>query len=589
MIWQDLYVGLSNDAVPKYYGEFRDAVIRGEIPVNREISMEMNRIDALIADPNIFYDESKVEGWIAYCEGELTLVDGSDFHMLDYFKLWGEQVWGWYYFVERSVYEPDEDGRGGHFVRKLIKKRLITKQMLIVGRGAAKTLYDSDNASYVQNIDTSTKKIAVTAPTMAQADEVLGPIRTAITRKKGPLFRFLGQDSIYNTSKPTGSKCLLASTKSGIVNFITNSIIEIRPMSIDKFQGGRYKAAFIDEWLSGDTREDVIGAIEQGASKNEDYLIVATSSEGNVRNGPGDAIKMELSKILRGEYLNPHVSIFWYKLDDVSEVGDPSMWIKANPGLGKTVSYETYQLEVERMESNPAIRNDTLAKRFGIPMEGYTYYFAYEETIPHGRQEFWQMPCTMGCDLSQGDDFCAFTFLFPLGGNAFGVKTRCYITGRTMSKLPPILRDLYNTFIDEGSLVVMEGPTVLNTVDVYDELSDYIDRSQYEIIAVGYDPYNSKEFIEKWCAENGPFNVDKVIQGFKTETVPLGAIKKLAEDRLLMFDQEMMKYTMGNSITIEDVNGNRMLLKKRYENKIDSVSALMDAYVAWGLHSDDFN
>lgn len=580
-------MALSNTAVPIYYGQFRDAVIRGEIPVNREISMEMNRIDDLIANPGVYYDDEAVEGWIAYCENELTLTDGSDLNLLDSFKLWGEQVFGWYYFVERSVYEPNKDGGGGHYVTKTVKKRLTNKQYLIVGRGAAKSIYDSCIQSYFENVDTSTTHQITTAPTMKQADEVMSPIRTAITRSRGPLFKFLTDGSLQNTTGNKANRMKLASTKKGIENFLTGSLIEIRPMSINKLQGLRCKIATVDEWLSGDIREDVIGAIEQGASKVDDYLIIATSSEGTVRNGSGDTIKMELMDILKGNYINPHVSIWWYKLDNIDEVGNPDMWIKANPNIGKTVSYETYQLDVERAEKAPAARNDILAKRFGLPMEGYTYYFAYEETLPHKKRDFWQMPCAMGADLSQGDDFCAFTFLFPLPRGAFGVKTRAYISELTLMKLPAAMRIKYDQFIDEGSLIVMDG-TVLDMFQVYDDLDAHIIESGYDVRCFGFDPYNAKDFVGRWQSENGPFGIEKVIQGAKTESVPLGELKKLSEERMLLFDEELMTFCMGNCITLEDTNGNRKLYKKRYEHKIDCVAAMMDAYVAYKLNRDAF-
>lgn len=580
-------MALSNTAVPKYYGMFRDAVIRGEIPVCREIDMEMHRIDSLIENPGVYYDPDPVERWIRYCEGELTLTDGSDLHLLDSFKLWGEQVYGWYYFVERSVYQPNPDGRGGHYVNKRIKKRLINKQYLIVGRGAAKSLYDTCIQSYHQNADNATTQQITTAPTMKQAEEVLQPIRTAIARAKGPLFKFLTEGSLQNTTGSRANRQKLCSTKKGIENFLTNSIIEVKPMSIDKLQGLRCKIATVDEWLSGDVREDVVGAIEQGASKLDDYLIVATSSEGTVRNGSGDTIKMELTKILRGEYINPHVSIWWYKLDSVDEVSRADLWIKANPNIGKTVTYETYQLDVERAEKAPAARNDILAKRFGIPMEGYTYYFTYEETLPHRKREYWQMPCALGCDLSQGDDFCAFTFLFPLKDGTFGVKTRSYITSSTLSKLPLAMRTKYEEFMQEGSLIVLEG-TVLDMVQVYDDLDDHISKTGYDVECMGYDPYNAKDFVERWSTENGAFGVVKVIQGARTESVPLGELKKLSEERKLLFDEALMTFAMGNCITVEDTNGNRKLLKKRYEQKIDNVAALMDAYVAYKLNRDVF-
>lgn len=580
-------MALSNTAVPIYYGQFRDAVIRGEIPVNREISMEMNRIDDLIANPGVYYDDEAVEGWIAYCENELTLTDGSDLNLLDSFKLWGEQVFGWYYFVERSVYEPNKDGGGGHYVTKTVKKRLTNKQYLIIGRGAAKSIYDSCIQSYFENVDTSTTHQITTAPTMKQADEVMSPIRTAITRSRGPLFKFLTDGSLQNTTGNKANRMKLASTKKGIENFLTGSLIEIRPMSINKLQGLRCKIATVDEWLSGDIREDVIGAIEQGASKVDDYLIIATSSEGTVRNGSGDTIKMELMDILKGDYINPHVSIWWYKLDNIDEVGNPDMWIKANPNIGKTVSYETYQLDVERAEKAPAARNDILAKRFGLPMEGYTYYFAYEETLPHKKRDFWQMPCAMGADLSQGDDFCAFTFLFPLPRGAFGVKTRAYISELTLMKLPAAMRIKYDQFIDEGSLIVMDG-TVLDMFQVYDDLDAHIIESGYDVRCFGFDPYNAKDFVGRWQSENGPFGIEKVIQGAKTESVPLGELKKLSEERMLLFDEELMTFCMGNCITLEDTNGNRKLYKKRHEHKIDCVAAMMDAYVAYKLNRDAF-
>ena len=581
-------MALSNTAVPKYYGQFRDAVIRGEIPVNKEISMEMNRIDDLIANPGVWYDDRAVEGWIEYCESELTLTDGSDLNLLDSFKLWGEQVFGWYYFVERSVYKPNPDGHGGHYVRKSVKKRLINKQYLIVGRGAAKSLYDSCIQSYFENVDTSTTHQITTAPTMKQAEEVMSPIRTAITRSKGPLFKFLTEGSLQNTTGSKANRMKLASTKKGIENFLTGSLIEIRPMSINKLQGLRCKIATVDEWLSGDIREDVIGAIEQGASKVDDYLIIATSSEGTVRNGSGDTIKMELMDILKGDYINPHVSIWWYKLDSIDEVGDPEMWLKANPNIGKTVSYETYQLDVERAEKAPAARNDILAKRFGLPMEGYTYYFTYEETLPHRKRYYNGMPCALGADLSQGDDFCAFTFLFPLSNGAFGVKTINYITERTLMKLPAAMRIKYDQFMEEGSLIVLDR-TVLDTMQVYEDLDRHICDNGYDVRCLGFDPYNAKDFVERWETENGPFGIVKVIQGVKTESVPLGELKKLAEDRMLLFDEDLMTFAMGNCITMEDTNGNRKLLKKRYEQKIDAVAAMMDAFIAYKQNRDAFD
>lgn len=580
-------MALSNTATPKYYGQFRDAVIRGEIPVNNEISMEMNRIDELIANPGIYYDEDAVEGWIAFCEGEMTLTDGADLHLLDSFKLWGEQVFGWYYFVERSVYKPNPDGHGGRYVNKRIKKRLINKQYLIVGRGAAKSLYDSCLQSYFENVDTTTTHQIVTAPTMKQAEETLSPIRTAITRARGPLFQFLTEGSLQNTTGARANRQKLASTKKGIENFITGSLIEVRPMSINKLQGLRTKVNTVDEWLSGDIREDVIGAIEQGASKLDDYLIVATSSEGTVRNGAGDTIKMELMDILKGEYYAPHVSIWWYKLDSIDEVSNPDMWLKANPNIGKTVTYETYQLDVERAEKVPAVRNDILAKRFGIPMEGYTYYFTYEETLPHRKRDYWKMPCALGADLSQGDDFCAFTFLFPLSNGCFGVKTRNYITSLTLSKLPSAMRVKYNSFIEEGSLIVLEG-NVLDMIEVYEDLDKYITESQYDVRCIGYDPYNASKFIERWESENGPFGIVKVIQGAKTESVPLGELKILSEQRMLLFDEDLMTFAMGNCITMEDTNGNRKLLKKRHDQKIDAVAAMMDAYISYKDNKEAF-
>ncbi len=580
-------MALSNTATPIYYGQFRDAVMRGEIPVNREISMEMNRIDDLIANPGIYYDDLAVEGWINYCENELTLTDGSDLKMLDSFKLWGEQIFGWYYFVERSVYQPSPNGHGGHYVTKRVKKRLINKQYLIVARGAAKSMYGSFIQSYFLNVDTSTTHQITTAPTMRQAEEIMSPIRTAITRSRGPLFKFLTEGSLQNTTGSKANRVKLASTKKGIENFLTGSLLEIRPMSIDKLQGLRSKINTVDEWLSGDIREDVIGAIEQGASKNDDYLIVAMSSEGTVRNGSGDTIKMELMDILKGEYINPHVSIWYYKLDSVDEVANPEMWLKANPNLGKTVTYETYQLDVERAEKAPATRNDILAKRFGIPMEGYTYYFAYEETLPHRRRDFWKMPCALGADLSQGDDFCSFTFLFPLQDGKFGVKTRNYISEMTLMKLPAAMRTKYDHFMKEGTLAVLDG-AVLDMMEVYEDLDNLIVEREYDVRCFGYDPYNAKEFVERWETENGPFGIEKVIQGMKTESVPLGELKKLSEERLLLFDEELMSFAMGNCITLEDTNGNRKLLKKRYEAKIDAVAAMMDAFVAYKLNKDAF-
>ena len=580
-------MALSNTATPKYYGRFRDAVIRGEIPVCKEISMEMNRIDALIANPGIWYDDQAIDGFIKYCEHELTLTDGEDLNLLDSFKLWAEQIFGWYYFVERSVYEPSPDGHGGHYITKTIKKRLVNKQYLIVARGAAKSMYSSCIQSYFLNVDTSTTHQITTAPTMKQAEEVMSPIRTAITRSRGPLFKFLTEGSLQNTTGSKANRTKLASTKKGIENFLTGSLLEIRPMAIDKLQGLRCKIATVDEWLSGDIREDVIGAIEQGASKNDDYLIVATSSEGTVRNGSGDTIKMELMEILKGDYYNPHVSIWYYKLDSIDEVADPEMWPKANPNLGKTVTYETYQLDVDRAEKAPATRNDILAKRFGIPMEGYTYYFTYEETLPHRKRDYWKMPCALGADLSQGDDFCAFTFMFPLANGCFGIKTRNYITSLTLMKLPSAMRVKYDQFMKEGSLIVLDG-TVLNMMEVYEDLDNYIAECDYDVRCFGFDPYNAKEFVERWELENGPFGIEKVIQGAKTESVPLGELKKLAEERMLLFDEELMTFAMGNCITLEDTNGNRKLLKKRYDQKIDAVAAMMDAYVAYKINREAF-
>ena len=581
-------MALSNTATPKYYGQFKDAVIRGEIPVCREISMEMNRIDELISNPGFYYDEDAVEGFVAYCETELTLTDGEDLKLLDSFKLWAEEVFGWYYYVERSVYIPDPNGHGGHYVNKRIRKRLVNKQYLIIARGAAKSQYESYIQNYYLNVDTSTTHQVHTAPTMRQAEEVLAPMRTSITRARGPLFQFLTEGSLQNTTGSKANRTKLASTKKGIENFITGSICEIRPMTIDKLQGLNSRINTVDEWLSGDIREDVIGALEQGASKNDDYLIIAVSSEGTVRNGPGDTIKMELMSILKADYYNPHVSIWWYKLDSLDEINDPFMWQKANPNLGKTVKYEVYQLDVERMEKVPSSRNDILAKRFGIPMEGYTYYFTYEETLTHRRRDFWSMPCALGGDLSQGDDFCAFTFLFPLASDLFGVKTRNYITERTLTNLPSATRLKYEQFMKEGSLVVMPG-TVLDMMQVYDDLDQYIIDSQYDVRCFGFDPYNAREFVERWERENGPFGIEKVIQGSRTESVPLGELKKLAEDRHLIFDQSLMTYAMGNCITLEDTNGNRKLLKRRYDQKIDAVAAMMDAYVAYKLNREAFD
>ena len=580
-------MSLSNTAVPIYYGQFREAVLRGEIPVNREISQEMNRIDSLIANPNIFYDDQAVEGFIRYCEGELTLTDGSDLYLLFSFKLWAEQIFGWYYFVERSIYVPSKDNRGGHYEKREIKKRLTVKQYLIVARGAAKSMYASLIQNYFLNVDTSTTHQVTTAPTMKQADEVMSPCRTAITRARGPLFKFLTEGSLQNTTGSRANRVKLAATKKGIENFLTGSLLEVRPMAINKLQGLRPKISTIDEWLSGDLREDVVGAVEQGASKLEDYLIVAISSEGTVRAGSGDTIKMELADILKGEYYAPHVSIWHYKLDEIEEVADPAMWIKANPNLGMTVSYETYQLDVERAEKAPASRNDILAKRFGIPMEGYTYFFTYEETLPHRRREFWQMPCALGADLSQGDDFCAFTFLFPLGREQYGVKTRSYITELTLMKLPAAMRQKYEEFINEGSLHVMPG-SILDMMQVYEDLDKFILDSEFDVRSLGYDPYNAKEFVTRWEAENGPFGIEKVIQGAKTESVPLGEIKIMAGERLLIFDQSLMSFAMGNAITLEDTNGNRKLLKKRQDEKIDNVAALMDAWIAYKVNKEAF-
>lgn len=580
-------MALSNTATPKYYGEFRDSVLRGDIPVCKEIEMEMNRIDDLIANPNFFYDESAIDGYIAFCEAEMTLTDGTDLYLLDSFKLWAEQVFGWYYFVDRSVFVPNEEGPGGHYVQKRIKKRLTTKQYLIVARGAAKSMYASTLQNFFLNVDTNTTHQITTAPTMKQAEEVLSPIRTAITRARGPLFKFLTEGSLQNTTGSRAERQKLASTKKGIENFLTGSLLEIRPMSIDKLQGLRPKVSTIDEWLSGDIREDVVGAIEQGASKLDDYFILAVSSEGTVRNASGDTIKMELLEILKGDFYAPHVSIWYYRLDDIEEVADPSMWLKAQPNLGKTVTYETYQMDVERAENAPASRNDILAKRFGIPMEGYTYFFTYEETQPHNKREFWGMPCSLGADLSQGDDFCAFTFMFPLRGEAYGIKTRCYISARKLDKLPAAMRFKYEEFIKEGSLQVLDG-TVLDMMEVYDDLDKHISEREYQVNSFGFDPYNAKEFVQRWERENSPFGVEKVIQGVKTESVPLGELKVLAEDRLLLFDETLMTFAMGNCIVMEDTNGNRKLLKKRYDEKIDPVAAMMDAYVALKLNKDMF-
>ncbi len=586
-------MALSNTAVPKYYGMFRDAVIRGDIPVCKEISMEMNRIDNLIADPTVWYDDKAIDGWIKFCENELTLTDGEPLHLLDTFKLWGEQIFGWYEFVERSVYQPSEDGRGGRYVNKIIKKRLINKQYLIVARGAAKSMYASCIQNFFLNANGQTTHQVTTAPTMKQAEEVLSPIRTAITRARGPLFKMLTAGSIQNTTGSKADRVKLASTKKGIENFITGSLLEIRPMTVDKLQGLRVKCATIDEWLSGDIREDVVAPLEQGAMKEQnssgdnDWLIVAISSEGTVRNGAGDTIKMELASILKGDYPNKHVSIWWYKLDSIDEVADPRMWLKANPNLGKTVTYDTYQLDVERAENAPATRNDILAKRFGIPMEGYTYFFTYEETLPHRRRYYDGMPCALGVDLSQGDDFCAFTFLFPLPNGCFGVKTRNYITSRTLMKLPSAMRAKYDEFMNEGSLMVLDG-TVLDMMEVYEDLERYYTQMNYDVRCLGFDPYNAREFIERWELENGPFGIEKVIQGAKTESVPLGELKKLSEERMLLFDEDLMTFAMGNCIVMEDTNGNRKLLKKRYDEKIDAVAAMMDAYVAYKLNKEAF-
>lgn len=580
-------MSLSNTAVPKYYGEFRDRVLSGEIPVNREIAMEMNRIDALIRSPRYYYDDLAIRGFVEYCEAELVLTDGSDLRLLDTFKLWAEQVLSWFYFEERSVIVPREDGHGTRFEQRTIKRRLTKKQYLIIARGAAKSMYASFFQNYFLNVDTTTTHQVVTAPTMKQAEEIMSPIRTSVTRARGPLLAFLTEGSLQNTTGSRANRAKLASTKKGVENFLTGSICEIRPMSIDKLQGMRNKITTIDEWLSGDLREDVIGAVEQGASKVDDYLILAISSEGTVRNGPGDTVKMELQDILKGNYSAPHVSIWHYKLDDVKEVADPSSWLKANPNLGATVSYDTYQLDVERAENAPASRNDILAKRFGIPMEGFTYFFTYEETLPHRRQEFWQMPCSMGADMSQGDDFCAFTFLFPLGRGEFGIKTRSYITSMTLMKLAPAKRQKYDEFIQEGSLHIMEG-TVLDMMEVYDDVDSFIEKSEYDVRSVGYDPYNAREFMERWEAENGPFGIEKVKQGARTESVPLGELKNLSEERMLLFDEQLMSFTMANAITLEDTNGNRKLYKRRSDEKIDNVAALMDAFVAYKLHKEAF-
>ena len=580
-------MALSNTATPRYYGQFREAVMRGEIPVCKEISMEMNRIDDLIANPGVWYDDQAVEGFVKYCENELTLTDGADLSLLDTFKLWAEQIFGWYYFEERSVYEPNPDGHGGHFVKKSVKRRLVNKQYLIVARGAAKSMYASCIQSYFLNCDPTTTHQITTAPTMKQAEEVMSPIRTSITRSRGPLFQFLTEGSLQNTTGSKANRVKLSSTKKGIENFLTGSLLEIRPMSINKLQGLRTKVATVDEWLSGDIREDVVGAIEQGASKIDDYLILAISSEGTVRNGSGDTIKMELLDILKGEYINPHVSIWYYKLDSIDEVAEPDKWLKANPNIGKTVKYEVYQLDVERAEKAPAARNDILAKRFGIPMEGYTYFFSYEETLTHRKRDYWQMPCSLGADLSQGDDFCAFTFLFPLSNGKFGIKVRSYISSLTLTKLPAAMRAKYDQFMAEGSLVVLDG-TVLDMMEVYDDLDRHIIDCGYDVRCFGYDPYNAKEFIARWESENGPFGIEKVIQGARTESVPLGELKKLSEERMLLFDEELMSFAMGNCITLEDTNGNRKLLKKRYEEKIDNVAAMLDAFVAYKLNKEAF-
>lgn len=580
-------MSLSNTATPKYYGEFRNAVMRGDIPVCKEIAMEMNRIDDLINNPGVYYDDKAVEGFVKYCENELTLTDGADLVLLDTFKVWAEQIFGWYYFVERSIYEPNKDGHGGRYVNRRVKQRLINKQYLIVARGAAKSMYGSCIQNYFLNVDTSTTHQITTAPTMKQSEEVMSPIRTAITRARGPLYKFLTEGSLQNTTGSKANRMKLASTKKGVENFLTGSLLEIRPMSINKLQGLRAKVATVDEWLSGDIREDVIGAIEQGASKVDDYLIIAMSSEGTVRNGSGDTIKMELMDILKGDYVNPHVSIWYYRLDSIDEVGHPEMWLKANPNLGKTVKYETYQLDVERAEKAPASRNDILAKRFGIPMEGYTYFFTYEETIPHKKRDFWKMPCAMGGDLSQGDDFCSFAFLFPLSNGCFGIKTRNYISSLTLMKLPGAMRLKYDQFMDEGSLIVLDG-TVLDMMQVYEDLDDHIIKLGYDVRAFGFDPYNAKEFVERWERENGPFGIEKVIQGAKTESVPLGELKKLSEERMLLFDEELMCFAMGNCITLEDTNGNRKLMKKRHEQKIDAVAAMMDAYIAYKANKEVF-
>ena len=580
-------MGLSNTATPKYYGKFREDVIQGKIPVNEKISMQMNRIDGIIADPRYYYDEDAVEGWVSYCEHELTLTDGSDVNLLPSFKLWAEDVFGWYYFIDREIFVPGKDGQEGHYEYKRIKKRLVNKQYLIVGRGAAKSLYDSFIQGYYLTVDTTTTQQVTTSPTMKQSDEIMSPLRTAIARARGPLFKFMTEGSLQNTRGPKANRPMLTPSKKGLENNLTNSLLEIRPMRIDKLQGLRCKIVTIDEWLSGNIREDVVGAVEQGASKLDDYLIIATSSEGTVRNGPGDSIKMELMSILKGEYYNPHVSIWWYCLDSVEEVANPNMWLKANPNLGKTVTYEVYQLDVERAEKNPAARNDILAKRFGIPMEGYTYFFTYEETLPHKHRDYWDMPCSLGADLSQGDDFCAFTFLFPLRSGLYGIKARSYISQLTYDKLQPAMKAKYNEFINEGSLIVFEG-AVLDMMQVYEDLDNYINEKRYDVRAFGFDPYNAQEFVTRWTQENGPFGVEKVIQGARTESVPLGEIKKLAGENMLLFDETIMSFTMGNCIVLEDTNGNRKLYKKRYEDKIDNVAALLDAYVAYKNHKEEF-
>ena len=580
-------MSLSNTAVPIYYGRFRDAVIEGRIPVCKEIAMEMNRIDQLIENPGVYYDDQAVGGFVRFCENELTLTDGSDVKLLDTFKLWAEEIFGWYYFIERSVFIPGKDGVEGHYAKRLIKKRLINKQYLIISRSNAKSMYASFIQNYFLNIDTTTTYQVTTAPTMKQAEEVMSPIRTAITRSRGPYFKLLTEGSLQNTTGSRADRAKLASTKKGIENFLTGSLLEVRPMSINKLQGLRSKVNTIDEWLSGDIREDVVGALEQGAAKVDDYLILAISSEGTVRNGPGDTIKMELMNILKGEYINPHVSIFYYRLDDINEINDPNMWIKANPNIGKTVSYETIQLDVERAEKAPAVRNDILAKRFGIPMEGYTYYFTYEETLPHSRRDYWGMPCSLGADLSQGNDFCAFTFMFPLSNGAFGIKTRSYISSLTLHKLPNAMRQKYEEFMNEGSLMVLDG-TILDMMQVYDDLDKHIQDHSYDVRCLGFDPYNAREFVERWQTENGPYGLEKVIQGAKTESVPLGELKNLAEERLLLFDESLMSFAMGNCITLEDTNGNRKLYKKRYEAKIDNVAAMLDAFVAYKLNKEAF-